>query len=312
MKKIAWGFSKIFQIHVQETDDAFDYCIDSSPVTSDFAGIPIHTPEVLDTEALGSFRIVIFAVTNSALVAISSILANRGLVYGRDFEFYSDYLWPGYKEKMEHELNLTPSADNYVYAKAYTFNSRKPIHTTILGTHLFLEMLRVTKDLQGAIAEVGAFEGGNAYCALNFPAYTYGRPYYILDSFEGFPELHPEDPSRSSKGDYKPSVSYNEILRDFSIFPQAKVLKGFVPEVFSEVREDVFSLVFYDCDLYQPALDTFAFFWEKLVPGGILLIHDYEHEEGGFRGVRSATKQFFGSSVKLTSFPQNTMAVIQK
>ena len=313
MKKIAWGFSKLFQMHIQSTQDTFSYCIDSRPSCPEFSGIPVCLPERLNQEVPGTFKVIIFAASNAALVAISNILANRGLLYGKDFEFYSDYFWNDYQEKLSRDLGLQASAANYRYVLAYTLNSRKPIHTTILGSHLFLQLLEKVQELPGgAIAEVGAFEGGNAYCALNHPQYPQSVPYYIIDSFEGFPELHSEDPDTFQKGDYSTGVPYPEIVRDFSLFPQASVIKGFVPEAFKHVHDARFSLVFYDCDLYQPALDTFAFFWDKIIPGGYLLIHDYESEKGGFEGVKNATQLFFKDQVKVTSFYQNTMAVIQK
>jgi hypothetical protein len=71
--------------------------------------------------------------------------------------------------------------------------------------------------------------------------------------------------------------------------------------------------VFYDCDLYQPALDTYAYFWERLEPGGMIIIHDNVATPRGWNGVRKATNQFFDPlSVPIHDLWETTMSVVQK
>jgi hypothetical protein len=313
VKKIAWGFSKLYQMHLEYSADDFAYCVDSSPKVAEYKNIPVFHPDILEKEDKSDIQVIIFAVSSNALSSIAQTLVDKGFIYGKEFLFYSDFFYASYAEKLQNSLVISPSYPNYVYSKAFTLNSKKPMHTTVLGTHLFLELLRESASLPGAIAEIGAFEGGNAYCALTHPDSNINqRPYYLFDSFEGFPDIHEHDPAWAQKGDYATHKTYQQILADFALFPQAKVIKGFVPETFSWLEHSEFSLIFYDCDLYQPAIDTFAFFWEKIVPGGYLLIHDYECEENGFSGVKDAVRDFFGNNLRLTSFYQNTMAVIQK
>ena len=87
----------------------------------------------------------------------------------------------------------------------------------------------------------------------------------------------------------------------------------FVNSLFGPYYDGDNNHLFYDCDFYLPALDTFDYFWDRIVPGGYLLIHDYEAEEGGYAGVKKATDEFFGPrKIKFPSFYENTMAVIRK
>ena len=72
-------------------------------------------------------------------------------------------------------------------------------------------------------------------------------------------------------------------------------------------------MVFYDCDLYQPALDTYAFFWERIEKGGMLIIHDNIATSNGWTGVRKATKEFFGpKNIIFHDFWETTMSVVFK
>ncbi len=45
-----------------------------------------------------------------------------------------------------------------------------------------------------------------------------------------------------------------------------------------------------DMDLYTPILSGLRFFWNKMVPGGGIMIHDYFHSE--LPGVKKALHDF--------------------
>jgi hypothetical protein len=315
MKNIAWGTSKLLKMYLAETKSGFfDYCVDDFSVESNVYGLPIKKSEELLKEPKESFKIIIFAVSNKSLREITSKLNSMGLAYGDDFILYSDFFYKDFVKKAEKQLGFKLDPKIYEFALSYTLNSQLLIHTTILGTWLFLEILKSLNDIAGSVAEIGAFEGGNALCGLQFSASLKDKRFYIFDSFEGFPELSKNDPDNYVSGDYNINTAFEKIRDIFSIFPDAVLVKGFVPTTFDKIKEgEKFSLVFYDCDLYQPALDTFNFFWDRIVLGGYLLVHDYEAEEGGFTGVKKATDEFFkDKNVKLFSFFENTIAVIKK
>jgi hypothetical protein len=174
--------------------------------------------------------------------------------------------------------------------------------------------MKHTASVEGNIAEIGAYQGGNALCGMLSPLWSKKKKYYIFDSLEGFPDVTKNDPGTVGRGTYTIDISVQEIRNSFHHLPQAHFIKGFVPETLSQIRnEDKFSLVFYDCDLYQPALDTYEFFWDRMVPGGILLIHDYFAEPGGFHGVRKATDEFFAKrGESIIEIPHGTMAALVK
>jgi hypothetical protein len=179
---------------------------------------------------------------------------------------------------------------------------------------MFLEAINHLKEISGDVAEVGCFEGGNALNCLLSGVWNPSKHYWLFDSFEGFPAPSLHDPVAVKTGDYATTKLYGEIIAPFQAYPEVEIVKGFVPATFSAVPSDrKFSLVFYDCDLYQPAHDTFAFFWDRLVPNGLMLIHDYFAEPAGFHGVRQATTEFFEPrGLKVMPFWQNTMAVVRK
>ncbi|MBF0362584.1 MAG: class I SAM-dependent methyltransferase [Oligoflexia bacterium] len=317
MKYIAWGISKLLMMYLdQDTEKkiTFSYCIDDFSKEEYLRGIPIKKSLSLDEEMKNEYCLVIFAVSSHSLFQIKKKLNKMGLKYKEGYIFYSDLFYETFIEKIVERLNLNLNPAIYSYALSFTLNSQTPMQTTILGTWLFLELFNKVKNIDGSIAEIGAFHGGNALSALLFMNHHQKKPFHIIDSFEGFSAPSHFDPARVKKGDLSIEAPYEEIIDTFKPFSNVKLYKGFVPDIFSELNpEERYSLVFYDCDLYQPALDAYAYFWDKIIPGGYLLIHDYETEQGGFEGVKKATIEFFADkNQEVFSFYENTMAIIHK
>ena len=79
-----------------------------------------------------------------------------------------------------------------------------------------------------------------------------------------------------------------ENLKDFS---SCVYCKGWIPSKFDLVKNNIFSFVHLDVDLYQPTKDSLDFFYDRLAPGGIILCDDY-----GFTscpGAKKAMDEFF-------------------
>ena len=316
-KYSAWGANKILYLYLCNTDtNPFSYCVDSYAKEDIIKNLPILSPNALEKEERDSICVVVFAVSNSAIRQISAQLHGMGFCYGDNYLFFSDFYLDSFRERFMRLMGWYPDINIYKYALSFNLNSIRPIHTSVLGTLTFLECLKQTKQLEGDIAEVGAFECGNVLCALNFVVVNgfENKTFYAFDSFEGFPDLSKNDPIARQKGEYQPETSLQEIYDSLKMFPEARIIKGFVPDTFREIPHDSsFSLVFYDADLYQPALDTFEFFWDRIVAGGYLIVHDYEYEPGGFMGVKKAAEEFFSKrGIPIASFFENTMGIIKK
>lgn len=315
MRKIAWGTSKLFWLYLQHSGDRdWQYVIDDFTDRTDFEGIPVRRSAELRNEKIGNYGLYIFAVSNDSICAILAKLAGYGLELGRGVHLYSDLFSESFAAIVKSSLGWKVDRNLLSFAVSATLNSRKAVHTTICGSWLFLESLRNLKNVAGDIAEVGCFEGGNALLSLQSPVWHHDRRYVLFDSFEGFPELSPHDPTTNRPGDYATKKLFGEIVAPFSVYREVDIIKGFVPGTFARIPADRrFSLVFYDCDLYQPALDTFAFFWDRLERDGLILIHDYFAQPGGFHGVRDATIEFFRpQGVEIIPFWHTTMAAVRK
>ncbi len=316
-KLIAWGASPVLELYFRNTPDhGFAYCIDKSETRQgkNVEGVPVYSPDKLKDEDHDRILIVITAMSSTSIQAIHQTLSELGYKIHRGYIDFAAFLKCNFQTRAESLFSTSFSEGNYTFARCFNMNSRISLETTVLGNWLLLESLVRTRHLKGSVAEVGAFKGGNAYLLLSAMSLLNDtRPYFIFDSFQGFGELSQNDPAHLQKAfdfDYKA----NTIFNDMALFDRAVVVPGFVPQTFSQIKKDErFSVVFYDCDLYQPALDTYAFFWDRIEPGGVLVIHDNIATKDGWGGVRKATSEFFGpKKIVFHDFWETTMSVIFK
>lgn len=147
------------------------------------------------------------------------------------------------------------------------------------------------RQLPGAAAELGVYQGVFA-AEINrlFP----DRTLYLFDTFTGFPrkdvdaEQNRTPGTRAFAGDFQDTCM--ELVRARLPHPERAVFcPGYFPDT---LPEDLPPLVFasLDPDLYQPTLAGLRAFWPRLVPGGVLLIHDYNSAQ--FAGAGQAVREF--------------------
>lgn len=137
------------------------------------------------------------------------------------------------------------------------------------------ELAGSLKNVEGALAECGSYVGVSAWFVANeLP----GIDFYLFDSFEGLSEptgfdLPPPGVQQWKKGDLQTTEALlNQNLAGFS---NLHIMKGWIPHRFNEVEHIKFRLVHIDVDLYQPTLDSLEFFYERMSPGGIIVMDDY-------------------------------------
>ena len=143
----------------------------------------------------------------------------------------------------------------------------------------------IKEKTYGDIAELGVYKGNTAFMLAGLARQT-GATAYLLDTFEGFSE---EDLS-GVDGNKMMEFADTSLEQVRALVGEANVrwVKGFFPDTSDQIPADArFSLVHIDCDLYQPFRAALHFFYDRLVPGGFLVMHDYSslHWDGAERAV---------------------------
>lgn len=151
-----------------------------------------------------------------------------------------------------------------------------------------------TSNLPGDTAECGVLDGASSYLICSAREGAGQAEHHAFDSFEGLSAPCPEDRPSSdvafhwAAGDL--SVPLEEAMCKLSRFDNVRYYKGWIPSRFDEVTTRSFSFVHVDVDLYQPTRDALAFFYPRLVPGGVLLCDDYGYHT--CPGARRAFDEF--------------------
>ena len=142
------------------------------------------------------------------------------------------------------------------------------------------------RNILGNVAECGVYRGEFAEYINKYFA---DRKLYLFDTFEGFLETDKRANLGINDGIYEKSkfatdsnmYASTSAARVLSRMPNPQnciIKEGWFPESAIDVR-DTFCFVNLDMDLYQPILAGLSFFWDKMVCGGVILIHDYFHSE---------------------------------
>lgn len=160
-------------------------------------------------------------------------------------------------------------------------------------------LARKTDKLPGDVAEVGVYRGGSARIIREATK----KEMYLFDTFEGVPKPGIYDePDQAEEGELAfPLEAVKDYLKDYKdIF----YYKGLFPDsATSQIREKKYSFVHLDVDLYQSTLDGLKFFYPRMVPGGVIICHDY----GKIDGARKAFDEFFADKPEIIIKPVETI-----
>jgi O-methyltransferase len=134
----------------------------------------------------------------------------------------------------------------------------------------------LTENIEGDFAEVGVYRG-------DMSKFIHGlapnRPYFLFDTFEGFPAKDLEVGVIDSRFS---DTSEQAVLKNIGDTSNVIVRKGYVPETLVGLEDQRFAFVLLDLDLYNPTLKSLEFFYQRLSSGGYIVVHDYNSPESNW------------------------------
>lgn len=160
---------------------------------------------------------------------------------------------------------------------------------------LLLEWVKTLPE--GDYAELGTHKGITA--RLIFNQLAEGTKFYCFDTFEGFVSSDLETEKNVSgvisKSGHFSDTSVPDVQKQITGKeegdPRLSLIKGFFPDSFKGFEDMKFRFVQLDADLYAPMKSGLEKFWPRIVPGGVLVLHDYN---GTYTGTKIASDEFFG------------------
>ncbi|APZ96921.1 TylF/MycF/NovP-related O-methyltransferase [Fuerstiella marisgermanici] len=152
--------------------------------------------------------------------------------------------------------------------------------------YMAYSLARAQSTMDGVMAEVGTYQGASAKLICAAKGDT---EFHVFDTFCGLLDASEEDPL-FRQHDY--AASEESVRKYLADYPNVIFHKGLFPaDTGSDVADKKFSFVNLDVDTYASTRDCLEFFYPRLLPGGILLSHDYAQAEG----VRKAFDEVLGT-----------------
>ncbi len=169
------------------------------------------------------------------------------------------------------------------------------------------------REVAGNVAEVGVAQG-------DFAQYIHEafleRKLYLFDTFSGFDsdefqaDVQEFNVPENRKNVYN-NCSAESVLKRMKKPENCIVRQGLFPATVEGI-DDTFAFVSLDCDLYKPLMAGLHYFYDRMVSGGIIFVHDYGFSVYG--GSKKAVRDFCRSrNISFSLLPDRAVtAVITK
>jgi len=155
------------------------------------------------------------------------------------------------------------------------------------------------EHIPGDVIECGVCNGGTAAVLARFATRSHlNRTVWLLDSFQGMPEVTPED-GVGVGGDSAEAhvgkevgdpVRVSEVLRSVRAdLNRVRVVSGWFQDTFPSVTAKRIAILNIDADWYESVKLCLNTFYDRVVRGGFVSFDDYGH----WPGCRRAVDEFF-------------------
>jgi O-methyltransferase len=187
--------------------------------------------------------------------------------------------------------NLIKKTANQIGWSCYP-NEALNVYTSVLAQN----------KIKGDIAEVGVFRGFTSKIICEAKK---DKKLFLFDTFEGLP------PENNFDNYFHPNqfkADFDNVKKYLSGYPDVYFFKGLFPKTSQPVKNNKFSFVHIDVDLYQSTLNCLKFFYPRLSKGGIIISHDYVCAVG----VKRAFTEFFKDKDEVILELSTTQCLITK
>jgi hypothetical protein len=134
-----------------------------------------------------------------------------------------------------------------------------------------------TRDVPGDYVECGVNRGGMARAQMELLSFENSQKnYWLVDTFCGFPESQRSLVSKGMPLDTYDEC-YDDVVKNFAPFPNARLVRGIVPDVLPQVKAERVCYLSLDMNSAEPEIAALNFFWPRLSKGAVVLMDDYAY-----------------------------------
>ena len=149
--------------------------------------------------------------------------------------------------------------------------------------HIGLWAAFTASKLAGDFVECGVNRGFLSSAIMEFLDWdSLNRTFYLLDTFEGLDLRHVSHEDcqcgaikRNESAFYVRGVE--SVKANFSQWKNTRIIKGSIPEMLNQVETRNVAYLHLDMNCSPPEVAAMNFFWDRLVPGAVVLLDDYAY-----------------------------------
>lgn len=163
---------------------------------------------------------------------------------------------------------------------------------TVDEYYMILSLAKTFVRREGSFIEIGTFQG----CSARLICEVKGdKKFYVCDTYEGLPAGHKKDRAIHKVSQY--ACSLESVSRYLEGFPNVEFVKGFFPTSAEGVipEDEKFAFAHIDVDLYEGTLEGIRYLYPKMIPGGIIISHDYSVLSGVNDAVNELAEELPGA-----------------
>lgn len=142
-------------------------------------------------------------------------------------------------------------------------------------------------QLEGDFVECGAYTGVGMKTVIDYlGGRAFPRTFWGYDAFEHDPSMLNHDMPEHSK------ELFPRVQKKFADYPQVRLIKGLIPDVFASHCPERIAYLHIDLNQAPAEIASLEQLFERMVPGAILILDDYEWS-GFYRPQKLAEDKWF-------------------
>lgn len=215
---------------------------------------------------------------------------------------YAEYLFELVREELGDDVALvrrTPfDPELRQVGKDWPADAETMIGVDRLANVRELATRALDADIPGDLVETGVWRGGAAIMmrAVLAARGVTDRRVWVADSFQGLPkpdaERYPLDAGDEHWRRPELAVSRAEVAANFARYglldDQVRFLEGWFADTLPTAPIDAIALLRADGDMYGSTMDTLTSLYDRVSPGGFVIIDDY----GAIKACKAAVEDF--------------------
>jgi len=160
--------------------------------------------------------------------------------------------------------------------------------------------------LQGDFAEFGVYLGSGVKTVVDYlGGASFPKNFWAYDTFD-------YNPVEGHAFSEQEAGLFEKVKERFKDYPQVKLIKGLIPESFSQGIPESLAYMHIDLNNYEGEIAVLDALFDRVVSGGIIILDDYEWA-GIYRPQKKAEDQWFDKrSYRVFPLPTGQGLVIKR